>query len=98
MHVFKLAEKKFRLDVREQFFTQCSEAVAQAAQRSFGCPTPGTVQGQAGWGPGQHQLVEDIQLMERDWNWTIFNMSFNPKHSMIYGQHLSVCDGIHSVT
>ena len=29
------------------------EALAQAAQRSCGCPIPGGAQGQAGWGFGQ---------------------------------------------
>jgi len=32
------------------------EALAQAAQRSCGCPIPGGVQGQAGWVPGQPDL------------------------------------------
>lgn len=30
-----------------------SEAPAQAAQRSWGCPNPGGAHGQAGWGWGQ---------------------------------------------
>ena len=29
------------------------EVLAQAAQRGCGCPVPGGVQGQVGWGPGQ---------------------------------------------
>ena len=29
----------------------------QAAHRSCGCPIPGGVQGQVGWGPGQPGLV-----------------------------------------
>ena len=33
------------------------EALAQAAQRSCGCPIPGGVQGQVGWGCGQPDLV-----------------------------------------
>jgi len=32
---------------------------AQAAQRNCGCPIPGGVQGQDGWGPGQSDLVPD---------------------------------------
>jgi len=31
----------------------------QAAQRSCRCPIPGGVQGQAGWGLGQPDLVPD---------------------------------------
>ena len=31
--------------------------VEQAAQRGYGCPIPGGVQGQVGWGPGQPGLL-----------------------------------------
>ena len=30
------------------------------AQRSCGCPLPGSVQGQVGWSSEQHGLVEDV--------------------------------------
>ena len=33
--------------------------LAQAAQRGCGCPVPGGIQGQVGWGPGQPGLVLD---------------------------------------
>ena len=33
----------------------------QAAQRGCGCPAPGGVQGQVGWGPGQRGLVLDVE-------------------------------------
>ena len=36
------------------------EALAQAAQRSCGCPIPGGAQGQAGWGLGRPDLVGDV--------------------------------------
>ena len=49
---FEIKEEKYRLDV----YSQGGEALAQAAQRSCGCPIPGGVQGQAG-GSGQLQLV-----------------------------------------
>jgi len=39
---------------------ECSEALAQAAQRSCGCPLPGSVQGQAEWGFEQPGLAEDV--------------------------------------
>jgi len=32
-------------------------ALGQATQRSFGCPIPGGIRGQVGWGPGQPHLV-----------------------------------------
>ena len=48
---FKQIEKGFRLDIRKFFFySKGSEALAQVAQRSRGCPIPGGIQGQAGWG------------------------------------------------
>ena len=33
------------------------KTLAQVAQRGCGCPVPGGVQGQVGWGPGQPDLV-----------------------------------------
>ena len=36
------------------------EALAQAAQRSCGCPLPGRVQGQVGWSSEHPGLVEDV--------------------------------------
>ena len=41
------------------------EALAQAAQRSCGCPLPGRVQGQVGWGFGQPGLVEGVPACGR---------------------------------
>jgi len=37
--------------------------LAQAAQRSCGCPLPGSVQGQVGRGFEQPDLVEDVSLL-----------------------------------
>ena len=34
----------------------------QAAQRDRGCPVPGDVQGQVGWGPGQPGLVLNVEV------------------------------------
>ena len=34
----------------------------QAAQGGYGCPIPGGVQGQVGWGPGQPSLVLDTKV------------------------------------
>jgi len=36
--------------------------LAQAARRRCGCPVPGGVQGQVGWGPGQPDLVLDVKV------------------------------------
>jgi len=36
------------------------EALAQVAQRSCGCPLPGSVQGQVGWSCEQPGLVEGV--------------------------------------
>jgi len=36
------------------------EALAQVAQRSCGCPLPGSVQGQVGWGFRHPGLVEGV--------------------------------------
>jgi len=34
--------------------------VEQVAQRTFGCPLPGSVQGPAGWGFDQRGLMEGV--------------------------------------
>jgi len=39
-----------------------SEVLEQAAQRGWGCPISGGVQGQVGWGPGQPGLVPDLKV------------------------------------
>jgi len=38
---------------KNAFHGEGGEVLEQAAQRDCGCPTPGNVQGQVGWGPGQ---------------------------------------------
>ena len=56
---FKLKEGRFRLDIRKKFFTAgLVRYLAQVAQRSCGCPLPGSVQGQVGWSSEQPGLVE----------------------------------------
>jgi len=49
----KLKAGSFRLDIRKKFFTK-------VAQRSCGCPLPGSAQGQVGWSSGHPGLVEDV--------------------------------------
>ena len=41
---------------------ESGEVLARAAQRGCGCPIPGGVQGQVGWGPGQPGLVPDLEV------------------------------------
>jgi len=36
--------------------------LVQAAQRGCGCPVPGGVQGQVGWGLGQPGLVLNVEV------------------------------------
>jgi len=48
-------------DYKEEIlYSEGGEAVEQVAQRSCGCPLPGSVQGQAGWGFEQPGLVEGV--------------------------------------
>jgi len=53
---FKLKEGRFRLVL---YYESC-EALEQVAQRSCGCPLPGSVQGQVGWGFEQPGLVQGV--------------------------------------
>jgi len=46
--------------MREVLYCEGDEALEQVAQRSCGCPLPGSVQGQAGWGFEQPGLVEGV--------------------------------------
>ena len=53
-----------KLDVRlEILYSEGGEALAQLSRELCVCPIPGGVQGQAGWSPGQPQLVDDEQPM-----------------------------------
>jgi len=44
----------------EIFYHESGEVLAQVAQRSCGCPLPGSVQGQVGWGFELPGLAEGI--------------------------------------
>jgi len=50
------------LDVGEVLYYESGEVLEQVAQRGCGCPIPGGVQGQVGWGPGQPGLVLDMEF------------------------------------
>ena len=56
-----------------------------AAQRGCGCPVPGGVQGQVGWGPGQPGLVLNVVLpvVGGGWCFIILEVPSNPGHSVI---------------
>ena len=47
---------------------QIGETLAQVAQRSCGCPLPGSVQGQVGWSSEQPGLVEGVPARVGGWH------------------------------
>ena len=60
------------------------EALAQVAQRSCGCPLPGSVQGQVGRGIEQPGLEKEVPAHGRGgWKQMIFKVPFNLNNSMI---------------
>jgi len=50
----------FNYLVAPSLYYEGGEAREQVAQRSCGCPLPGSVQGQVGWGFEQPGLVEGL--------------------------------------
>lgn len=46
----------------EVFHRGGSNALDQVAQRNHGCPIPGGIQSEAGWGPGKPHLFFDLVL------------------------------------
>jgi len=55
------------------------EALAQAAQRSCGCPIPENAQGQVGRGWEQPAQVADVPAHCRGLHWMPFKGPFQPK-------------------
>jgi len=62
---FQLKEGTFTLDKEEILYNEGGEALEQVAQRSCGCPLPGSVQGQVGWGFEQPGLVAGVPAHSR---------------------------------
>ena len=65
---------------------ESGEVLQQAAQRGCGCPVPGGVQGQVGWGPGQPGLVNGEvggPAWQEGWRFMILGVPSNPGHSVI---------------
>ena len=56
---FKLKGRRFRLEVRDIFLSECGDMLECVAQGSCVCIITGGIQGQAEWGPGQPDLVLD---------------------------------------
>jgi len=85
---FKLKEGTYRLDRRKILHSEGGEALEQAAQSSCGCPLPGSVQAQVGWGFEQPGILEGVPAhgcsnLFPGWNLTTFSVPSNPNHSMM---------------
>ena len=50
----------------EVFYSKGGEALEQVAQRGGGCPIPGDVQGQAGWGSERPDWAVDVPVHHRE--------------------------------
>lgn len=53
------------VDITKKFLLWGGEALEQDAQRDCGCPVPGSVQGEVGWGFEQPDLAEGVPAY--DW-------------------------------
>jgi len=68
-------------------YYESGEVLEQAAQRGCGCPIPGSVQGQFGWGPAHCGPVLNVEVggpaLSGDWSLMILEVPSNPSHLMI---------------
>ena len=65
---------------------ESGEVLERTAQRGCGCPIPGGVQGQVGWGPEQPGLVNGEvcgPAWQGGWSFMILEVPSNPGHSLI---------------
>lgn len=65
--------------------SQGTNALAQIAQRSCGCPTPGGTRGQEGWGRGKPELAEGDPVHGREGGggWTWWSLSCLPPQNIL---------------
>ena len=80
---FKLKKGKFRFEFRNKFFSMRAARSWHCCPEKLWCPIPGGAQGQAGWGPGQPELVWGNQLIASYRNWMGFMVPSNPSHSVV---------------
>ena len=85
---------RFRLAIKKEIlYSEGGEALDQVAQRSCGCPLPGSVQGQAGWGFEQPGLVEGVPAHGRG-GWTKWSTRSRPTQ-IIWWVNEIVCVQLH---
>jgi len=64
---FKVKEERFRLNIRKSFFfySKSGETLEQVTQKGGGCPIPGDIRGQDGWGSEHPDLAVDVPVHRR---------------------------------